>query len=850
MNAKKPIAMLLAAAMTVALAACGGNNGGETTGPDVASQPSETDAAVQTFEGDYTYNDWVTTLSANWNPHTFQTTDERYPIDHMTRGLYGFVFNDELHPIDGKDPYEGYAIVPEMAASLPVDITEQMKAEHPEFGIPESATAGFAYTIDLNPDATFQDGTPIKAVDYVESMIRLLDPKLQNYRAGEYYEGTFRITGAENYANQGHTTPVTLAKAQVKMGLDSTDAVIEANADAHGFINWGNSFGAKYDLDNFPWAPGQDVDPAGFTLEATGKPEELPFNLKDSAEFFVKCYVALGQTEEVGNSFLADELFVNYTYPSDVDFSTVGLYESGEYQITLVLDKSLAGFNLLYTLTSNWLVKTDLYDSCLKEQTSATGSTWSSTYNTSVETSCSYGPYKMVSYQADKGMRFEKNENWYGYTDGKHVYVDPNDGLTYPMYQTTAIDCQVVAEVATAKLMFLKGELMTYGLQPEDIDTYRNSDFCHFTPGEATFFLILNGNMPTIQKRESASDFDKSKNDLEILTLNSFHRAMGLTYNKAQFLEAQYPSRSPAFGLIGNAYICDPATGAKYRDTDQAKQVLCDVYGVDASKFSSLDDAIDSITGYDPVAAKEWYQKAYEEGLEKGYITDADGDGKCDQMISLVYAVSGSISDKLTQQLDYLTDKANEVTAGTPFEGKIEFVPSAPLGNDWADNVKAGLVDSVMGGWNGSAMDPFNMIDCYTNPGKQFDAQWWDSTSVDMTMNIDGKDVTMNLQEWTLALNGTVVNKDGVDYNFGAGIGDPEIRLDILAGIEKNVLLTYNYLPLMEDGSMSLLSQKAFYVVDEYNPVMGRGGVDYIRYNYNDADWAAYIAEQGGELTY
>ncbi len=852
MNAKKLIAMLLAGTMTVGLAACGGNggNGGETSDPGNASQPSGTEAKVQTFEGDFTYNDWVTTLSANWNPHTYQTTDEAYPLNKLTQGLYSFVFNDQLHPVEGREPFEGYAIVPEMAASLPVDVTEKMKTEHPEFGIPESATAGFAYTIDLNPNATFQDGTPIKAVDYVESMIRLLDPKLQNYRAGGMYESNFRITGAENYANQGQTLPVSLVKAQEKLGLDSIDAVMEANADAHGFINWGNSFAKKYDLENFPWEPGQDVDPAGFTLEPTGKPEELPFNLKDSCEFFVKCYVALGQTEEEGKGFIPEEMFVNYTYPSGLEFSTVGLYESGEYQITLVLDKALAGFNLLYSLTSNWLVKTDLYDSCLKEQSSASGSAWSSTYNTSVETTSSYGPYKLSSYQSDKGMHFVKNENWYGYTDGKHVYVDPNDGLTYPMYQTTEVDCQVVAEVATAKLMFLKGELMKYGLQTEDFDTYRNSEFCYFTPGESTFFIILNGNMPAIQKREAASDFDKSKNDLEMLTLQSFHRAMGLTYDRAQYVESQTPSDSPAYGLIGNAYIYDPETGTKYRDTDQAKQVLCDVYGVDTSKYSSLDDAVASITGYDPVAAKEWYQKAYEEGMEKGFITDADGDGKCDQTISIMYAVSGSVSDKLTQRLDYMTDKAAEVTAGTPFEGKIEFVPSAPLGNAWADNVKAGLADTVIGGWSGSAMNPFGLMDVYTNPSYQYDAQWWDSSSVNMTQNIDGKDVTMNLREWTQALNGTVITKDGVDYNFGDGIADPEVRLNILSGIEKNVLLTYNYLPLTEAGNMVLLSQKAFYVVEEHNPVLGRGDLDYIRYNYNDADWAAYVAEQGGELTY
>jgi len=31
---------------------------------------------------------------------------------------------------------------------------------------------------------------------------------------------------------------------------------------------------------------------------------------------------------------------------------------------------------------------------------------------------------------------------------------------------------------------------------------------------------------------------------------------------------------------------------------------------------------------------------------------------------------------------------------------------------------------------------------------------------------------------------------------------------------------------------------------------MGRGGLAYTRYEYDEAEWAAYIAECGGELTY
>ena len=850
---KKFFALLLALAMVLSLAACGKTPAPVETQPSEApTEATEAPMVIETFEGDFTYTDWVTTLSANWNPHTYETNDQAYPIDFLTRGLYSFIFNDGLNPVEGKEAYEGYVIVPEMAAELPIDVTEQVKAEHPEFGIPESETAGFAYIINLNELATWEDGTPITADDYVESMKRLLDPKLQNYRAGGYYESGFSIAGAEAYANAGLTIVVdngvstAYTIADLVKGEDGAYTTPDGGAVyiALGYaIDWcsGNSLKDYIDAYGDQYFGMDTVDALVALMDEEGKVPCTDENLALLAGI-TTTNANWGETEED----LPNYLVYDHTYP-EVGYETVGLYKTGDYQITLVLNKSLAGFNLLYNLTGNWLVKTDLYDACLSE----TNGAYTSTYNTSVETTCSYGPYKMSSYQTDKGMHFVKNENWYGYTDGKHVYQDPEDGLYYPMYQTTEIDCQVVAEVATAKMMFLKGQLMSYGLQSEDFDTYRNSEFCYFSPGQSIFFMILNGNMPAIQEREAAADFDKSKNDLEMLTVTSFHRAMGLAYDKALFIESQSPADSPAFGLIGNAYIYDPESGATYRGSDIAKQVLCEVYAVDTSKYANLDDAVASITGYDPVAAAEFFKQAFAEGIELGYITDADADGICDQTVEMFYAVSGSVSEKLTKRLDYMTEKANEAAKGTPFEGKIKFSASAPLGNAWSDNVKAGLVDTVLGGWTGSMMDPFGLIEVYTNPSYQYDAAWFDSTTVDLTLNLGGKDITMNLDEWTKALNGTPIEKDGVTYNYGDGIGAAEDRLTILAGIEKTVLLTYNYLPMMEEGSMALLSQKAYYIIEDYNPVLGRGGITYLRYNYNDAEWAEYVAAQpNGELTY
>ena len=840
-------ALLLALSM---LASCTG-----TTVTDPTAEPSATEEPgreIVKFEGDYVYKDSVSTLATCWNPHTYQTSDDSYPLDFITAGLYSFIFNDADHVVEGKEAYEGYVIVPEMAASMPVDVTEQIKAlDNNKYGIPENATSGYAYTIDLNQAATWQDGTKINAETYVYSMKQLLDPKLAQYRATDYTQGTFTIANGVNYFYQGQTSYADAYGAYKMADLTKGDDGVYRNAD-------GDVMGIGITVGISEWLGGDSIKDyvdyyadACFNLEnwdavlALVNNGAIPLTDENLALF-----ASVVATDDWGETI--DDMFnyfvVGTAYEDNYSFDNVGIFASGEYQITLVFGKSLAGFNLLYNLSGNWIVYQPYYDACIS-QVEGTDA-YTSTYNTSVETTMSYGPYKLVSYQADKSMRFERNENWYGYTDGQHVYVDPEDGLTYPMYQTTAIDCQVVEEAETRKLMFLKGELMGYGLQTEDYEQYRSSDYCYVTPSETIFFFIFNGYEEAIENRENNDGFDQTKYDLETLMLKSFRQAVAVTYDKEALCAAVSPARSGGYGLIGNSYIYDPDTGARYRDTDQAKQVLCDFYSIDTSKYASLDDAVAAITGYDPEMAKTLYTQAYIEALAAGYVTDTNNDGICDQEIQIEYA-SSTHSNFIEKTLNYLNEKMAEVTTGTPFEGKISFVESAPLGNDWSTNIREGLSDTVLGGWSGSALDPFSVITCYTNPENSYDAAWFDPKTEKATITVSGEEITMTLYDWGECLNGETVEVNGKSYCFGDGMAEVSVRLDILAALEGIILQTYDYVPMLQDASMALLSQQIYYVVEEYNPIMGRGGLAYLKYNYNETEWAAYVASQAdGQLSY
>ncbi len=828
------IALLLAVVMVLGMASC--TTPGETpTEPatDPATEPSTREVVV--FKGDYTYKDSVSKLASNWNPHTYQTSDDAYPAEFIRTGLYGLYFNDELHPVEGKEPFGGYVVMPEMAAEMPIDVTEEVKASHPNFNIPESATKGYAYKIKLNPDAKWEDGTPINADTYIYSMKELLNPQLLNYRASDYYASDLCIAGAENYANQGRSYwDFTALGMTAEAFLAQGHTVDEIIVDMSSFWGVNAADGTKYAL-------ATDDTMVRDTAVAEDDPEAYV-----SAKYLYDNYLGPnGPYAAYGAQYLGSG--PRKSYPETFNFEDVGCYKTGDYEIVLVFGKSLAGFNLYYNLTSNWIVNEALYEAGKKQ----VGDSWVSTYNTDVASTLSYGPYKLVSFQSDKSMRFEKNENWFGYTDGKHTYVDPSDNKIYPMYQTTVIDCQVVEEADTRKMMFLNGELMGYGLQAADFDQYRSSEYCHATPSETIFFLILNGHIEAINSREANESFDTSKYDIQCMSLKSFKKAMSVVYDKDLFAATISPSRSGAFGVIGSSYVYDVDTGALYRDTDQAKKALCSFYGVDPADFGGdLTKAVDSITGYDPEKAKVYFKEAFDEAIKAGYITDADNDGKSDQTVRIEYALSAD-SDFMTKTINYLNEKVNEVTVGTPFEGKIEFYKSAIYGNDWSDKIKQGQSDTALAGWQGSVLNPFSLTDLYCNPSKSYSAKWFDANNVNVTININGKDVTLTLYQWSDALNGaTVKDADGVEYCFGDGIADIDTRLDILAKFEETILTTYDYIPLLQDGSMSLLSMQVYYVVEEYNPIIGRGGIAYLKYNYNDADWTAFVASQGGTLAY
>lgn len=157
-------------------------------------------------------------------------------------------------------------------------------------------------------------------------------------------------------------------------------------------------------------------------------------------------------------------------------------------------------------------------------------------------------------------------------------------------------------------------------------------------------------------------------------------------------------------------------------------------------------------------------------------------------------------------------------------------------------------------GRSGAALDPYSLIEAYTGANYRYNLGW-DAEHTNLTVNFDGKDYTATVWEWTQALGGAEIeikDADGNKTSWAGGSSDnvPEQRFQVLCALENAILETYDMIPVMDNSAANLKGMQIEYYSEEYVYAMGFGGVQYYTYNYSDAEWADFVASQGGSLNY
>lgn len=769
----------------------------------------------------YTLREYTSQMPGQWCTILSSDAVNNDMESYMKSAFYEFNYKFDA---DGKIVPGAYTV--EYSASTKLeDVTKKYAGQ---YGLAADAEKGQAFAMTLRNDLKWDDGTPIKAADFVYTMSQQLSPNYLFDTASNYYSGNYVIHNAQNYVKQGQKGMFP-ATSVVTVYNQSDDAKLIFTLNGH------DSYVADYLTSNGVDPQAYVANAAKVTVDALKAIEGKSLaEIKNDETMLATWTAVLGWWQTEPNEEL--HFFkMEYEYPK-MDFSEVGYFVGdNEYELVMVIDGTLNPLDAEGKLTyeagyyfSNWpLVKKDLWEKC--EDTTKTP--YANSYCTTLEKSASWGPYKLTNYQTDKTYTVSRNDKWFGY--GLEQYAK--------QYQTDTIITNKIPEWDTAWMSFRLGEYDSVSMDVKIANEYRTSRQAYFTPDTATFDLNL--------QSLATSRTDKRNNLL--LNYEDFRKAISLAINRDDYCAKNSPSSQAALGLLNSMYYNDVENGKVYRDSVQAKEAILNAYGAEKVEggwkvgnvvYSNIDEAVDATTGYNVTLARQLMTSAYNKAKADGKYSDGE-------KIVLTFGISEQTANT-DRVKNWFQAAFDDATKGTAFEGKISIEYFVFSDKTWSEQFENGEYDLCFGAWGNAPFNPAYLL-CETqiSDDNRY-AKAWDPTAVNVTVKAtpDAKHedgvYTYNLEQWRNILQG----KDGCPVNFKNF--PMEDQLTALGAVETAILKAYYSIPVYSRYTASLMGYKTDYITYEYNTFMGYGGIRYMSYNFDDTEWAAFVAEKGGELNY
>ena len=864
--------LVLVAAMFTGCFANNKNEGTTPGAPAIPTTPAETTTAAPESGDDNPeviipaefkqaeYNTTTSVMPSNWNELTYQDNNDTQIMSYIGSSFfdYDYKFEGGKYNADGSinkaGIVQGAYTTNYSAATKLEDVTAIVDAKW-GYTDAQKAEGGYAWKITLRDDLKWDDGTPIVAADFVYSMQAQLDPAFMNYRGNTFYD-TLMLKGSRAYFfknQEGVYESITKKGFATIEDVLASDEVLYVDA----YATWGADATWVDEAGNScpQWLPVTDETVYSGFYE--GQPDSC------SGASIWATLVAYGYLPymQPGQSYAGWVAVYSENTERDVDFEDVGIYSIDEENaIVVCLDKAYAllaedgslSYQAAYYMSSLPLVHREKYEA--SKVAPAEGATlWTSTYNSSLESTASWGPYKLVRFEAGSDYRLELNPNWYGWNMEQYKN----------QYNVTAINCMKVAEQNTKWMGFLAGTFDDAALTDENIEDYLYSKYVTWSAGTGTFGMQLFSDLNTLKA---------SNNNNGILAITEFRQAMNLGLNRTEICEKIWPgSATPCLGIVNTEYYYDIenspnlADGGVYRLSTIAQEGLLRAYGFtqaedgtwsDGISLSglSLEEATASLTGYNLELAKNKMKEAVDILVANAehYGYDASKD------ITIIYG-SSSDTAKQRERADYIQGVIDSLIVGTAVEGKIKVVFDASAGSGWADAFRNGNTQIGFGyGFSGNPFGPFSIAGAFVDPEDNLNYHaYWDTSAINLTITMPagdyvgaGETITMSAQNWYFCINGLAeVNNQPVVYNWDAGYAPSEARLTVLAALEELVIKESRSIMLIGDYSGSILGAKFSNFDDYQNTFMGHGGIRYMVVNFTDDEWADFVETNGNDLS-
>ncbi|MBQ4255522.1 MAG: hypothetical protein II721_06015 [Bacilli bacterium] len=530
----------------------------------------------------------------------------------------------------------------------------------------------------------------------------------------------------------------------------------------------------------------------------------------------------------------------------------IGIKALDDYTLRLYLAKPISNLDLKFSLCSSWLVNVPLYDKLTT--TTATGSKGTTYATNKVENYISYGPYKLTEFIPGSSMKMERNENWYGYSDGKH------EG----QFQMTAIETKIIKDHNTAFSYFLKGDLDDIDLQRSDMGVYGNSGRRSTTYESYTQKISFNSKWSKLRERQS-SGVNKT-----VLSNINFRKGLSLFLNRDDFASTATSGSKGFTGLLNDLYLANNATGESYRSTAQGKSVYNMVYGhlggdtIDEEKGAALPE---KSNGYNRSLAIQYVAK----GLAEELNNPTDGHLNPNDTIDLEFRVYDNESDNTKNAYTFLLtnwtsviDEAKAIlvkNGDLPADNKLDFTISMVKDEDYYTSAQNGAYEMIFSTWGGAAINPYGLMQVYMDSTFTSTCEFGfkgTQNNVELSFDSDGDGVkeTKTFDAWYHFMNDSLTeaafddeiyaHPEAEDYAAWKKIHDQ--RLTVLANCEAAIINRYEAIPIVARGTSSLLGFKVENATKTYVSMIGYGGIRLMSFNYSDDEWAQFVKDNKGDL--
>lgn len=298
-------------------------------------------------------------LPESWNPLAELSAEAELILSLTTDRLY------VLSP-------DGQTLTPSLAAEMPEDVTAAYAGS---YSIPDGSLRGYAFRIELEPEAAWEDGAPITADDHLFTIHQLIDAHMLGLdlaNLSSFYENVEKTT--DNIVSL------------VEAGFGSVEEAREAGrtefyVDTSHF--WGLDTGWKSISDRERLKDA--AIPSGIT------------EMYVSGAYLYDRYLRTGASQSVFQTeFVGVSAEAAYVTREDI-----GLIREDAHSLVLILEEPVTAGTLALKLSGLTLLREDLFGE---------------DYATSAATYSACGPYRIVS--AENGeILLEPNPHWLGRTE-------------------------------------------------------------------------------------------------------------------------------------------------------------------------------------------------------------------------------------------------------------------------------------------------------------------------------------------------------------------------------------------------------------------------------------------------